>query len=144
MSKDSIHATDKVRMNHTNMLIYSVVSNLETYQKWWPSAKFTMLGDNKVEVSPVGPGSFTWNIESTVENEKVNIIYDGIFSGHGTWVLDKDGAMTYVSYTVSLDINHGFYKFINRFVSIKKLHMKMMKKVFKSLDLYLNNYHSES
>ncbi len=144
IAKDSIHVTNKVHMNHTNILIYEVLSDLSKYEKWWPGAKFTMLDANRVEVSPAGPGSFTWDIESTVENEKVVLSYDGIFSGHGTWTIDRDGAMTYLSYTVSVNITHGFYKFINRFFSIRKMHEKMMTKVFTHLDRYLNNYHAES
>jgi hypothetical protein len=144
ITKDSIHVTNKVHINHTNILIYTVLSDLSKYDQWWPGAKFTSLDNNRVEVSPSGPGSFTWDIESSVENEKIVIVYDGIFSGHGTWMIDKDGAMTYLSYTVSLKIEHGFYKFINKFVPIRKMHEKMMKKVFRNLDRYLNNYHVES
>ena len=144
IARDSIHVTNKVHMNHTNILIYKILMDLDNYGKWWPGAQFTTLGENRIEVSPSGPGSFTWDIESSVENEKIVLSYDGIFSGHGTWTIDKDGAMTYLTYTVSLDIKHGFYKFVNRFVPIRKLHAKMMKKVFRRLDRYLNNYHEES
>ena len=131
-------------MNHTNIFIYSIISDLDTYALWWPGAKIIKLDDTRVEVFPAGPGSFTWENIEIDQDVKVVLKYKGIFSGTGTWRIDKDGAMSYLTYHVSASIDHGFYRFINKFVPINKLHSKMMQKVFKSLDAFLNNYHHES
>ncbi len=144
IDKNSIHVSDKVHMNHTNIFIHSIISDLNTYALWWPNTKITKLDDSRVEVSPAGPGSFTWEIIENEKDSKVVLQYKGIFSGTGTWRIDKDGAMSYLTYHVSATIDHGFYRFINKFVSLNKLHSKMMKNVFKSLDTYLNNYHHET
>ncbi len=143
MEKVFINVTNKRHLNHTDKLIYSVISDLSTYEAWWPGAKFVQLDENTLEVSPAGPGSFTWSIDKTVPNEKFEVLYEGIFVGHGVWSLERDGAMTHLTYSVGLEINHPFYRFINKFVSIKKMHAKMMEKVFISLDRYLNNLHIE-
>jgi len=140
---DAIRVSDRTHINHTNVLIYTVLSDLSTYSAWWPGAKITKVDDETIEVSPFGPGSFLWKITQSEENRQVVLSYDGIFSGTGTWSIEKDGAMSWLTYSVSLTIEHGFFKFINKFISINKLHAKMMKKVFIKLDQYLNNYHAE-
>lgn len=144
ITKDSVHVSDKVHLNHTDTFIYSMLSDLSTYSSWWPMAKITKLGDNNFEVSPLGPGSFTWTIAETIENKKILLTYDGIFSGHGTWNIENEGAMTYLTYSVSLNIEHGLYKFINKFIPIARLHSKMMQSVFRKFNDYLNNYHIKS
>lgn len=144
ISKDSVHASDKVHLNHTDEVIFSVLSDLSSYNAWWPWAKIRKIDETTYEVSPLGPGSFTWSISETVENRKIVLSYDGIFRGHGTWSIEKEGAMTHLTYAVSLEIEDRFLKFINRLIPIKKLHSAMMKKVFTQLITYLNNHHIES
>ena len=131
IAKDSVHVSDKVHLNHTDAFIYSMLSDLSTYSRWWPMAKISEIEEGIFEVSPLGPGSFTWTVAETVENRKVVLTYDGIFSGHGIWNISNEGAMTHVTYSVSLKIEHGFYKFINKFIPIAKLHSKMMQMVFR-------------
>ena len=144
ITRNSVHASDKAHLNHTDAFIYSMLSDLSSYSAWWPMAKIIKIDDNNFEVSTLGPGSFTWTIAETIENKKIVLTYDGIFSGHGTWNIENEGAMTHLTYSVSLNIEHVFYKFINKFIPITKLHSKMMTTVFRKLNDYLNNYHIES
>lgn len=142
MARDvSVHVSNKVHLNHTNILMFSILSDLSTYQSWWPKASITKIDETMIRVSPLGPGSFTWKISDVQENKKVVLDYDGIFSGQGVWKIEKDGAMIWLTYSIDLTIEHKFFQILNRFMPISKLHSKMMKKVFSQLDRYLNNYH---
>ena len=143
VNDSSVKASDKVHLNHTNVLIFSILSDLSTYQSWWPKAKITKVDETTIKVSPVGPGSFTWRISEIQEDKKVVLAYDGIFSGQGIWSIEKDGAMTWLTYSVDLTIEHKFFQILNKFMPISKLHSKMMLKVFRELDRYLNNYHAK-
>lgn len=138
-----VAVSDKTHLNHTNMLIFSILSDLSTYKLWWPGAKISKIDEETFKVSPLGPGFFTWKISEVEDNRKVVLIYDGIFSGHGTWIVEKDGAMSWLTYGVELTIKHKFFQLLNKFISIERLHSKMMKKVFRELDRYLNNYHAK-
>lgn len=138
-----LKVNDRVHLNHTNTLIFTILSDLDSYQSWWPKAKITKIDETTVKVSALGPGFFTWKISQLEDNAKVILTYDGIFSGLGTWTIEKDGAMSWLNYTIDLTIEHKFFQILNRFISIEKLHSKMMKKVFAELDRYLNNYHAK-
>lgn len=145
-NEEKIVSVDRAQLNHTPALMYSIISDITTYPSWWKGAQFNSFINNEgktvLEVSPKkGPGNFIWKIEEVVEDQKVVLSYDGIFTGTGVWQLLKTGATTKVSYTVDLDVKHGFYKFINKFFSLEKMHSKMMEEVFRSLDQHLNNLH---
>jgi carbon monoxide dehydrogenase subunit G len=143
IKENSIHVSNRTHLNHTNELIYKILSNLDSYHEWWPGATFTKTSEGSYEVAPMGPGSFTWKIAELVENRKVVLEYEGMFNGKGTWLIEKDAAMTFVTYSVSANIEHKLFQFINKFMPINKLHSKMMPKVFRELNTYLNNYHEE-
>lgn len=138
-----IRVSNRTQVNHTDILTYKILSQLDHTSKWWPNATFTKLSEDTFEVSPMGPGSFTWKIIELLENKKVVVEYDGIFKGKGTWFIEKNAAMTYITYSISVTIEHKFFRFINKFVPISRLHSNMMPNVFKELNTYLNNYHEE-
>ena len=121
---DTIHITNKRHINHTDERVFDVLMDLDSYASWWSGAKFTRLDENTLEVSPIGPGTFTLKLEQSKENEFIEFSYDGIFQGTGKWYIQGDSALSFISYSVDITIMHPFYKFINKIKPINKMHEK--------------------
>ena len=134
-------AKDSYKLNHIPTLVYAALTDLSSYPTWWPGAKFTLENDQTLIVKPSGFGSFTWTTQEFVKDKKMILRYEGMFEGTGTWELMQRGSYTEVVYKVELIINHPLMRWINKFVPVATLHSRMMPKVFKSLDTYLNNCH---
>jgi ribosome-associated toxin RatA of RatAB toxin-antitoxin module len=126
--------------------IFNVLSDFESYKKWWPKTIiFKMILDSpeivgsKIKISPYGVFSFSWIIKEIYPNDKIVIKYsDGIYSGNGVWLLQKRQEKVYVDFSIEIESNNLVIKVVDRIFGIQKTHNKMMKKVFFGLHEYLN------
>lgn len=145
MALITVNALDKTIHNHTALLIYGVINDLECYPKWWKNANMTFHTDEVggyVIVKTLA-GEFTLRKKESIENKRVTLEYTGLFTGSATWILEPHGAACRVVYDAHVTTNSGLLGFINKFSSIEKRHSKTIKEMFEYLDRYLSNYHKE-
>ncbi len=142
-----IIADDSSVFRYSPEKIYSTVSNMSTYEKWWgKKVKVKVLEitadgiGSKVEVRAVG-GWFRCEIISLKPPEEIGILYyEGVQKGKGIWRIEKRGEKdTKLSYSIDLEPNGFFPRVLSNFLNFSKLHSKAMKDLFWGLENYLGS-----
>ncbi|HMV78159.1 MAG TPA: SRPBCC family protein [Leptospiraceae bacterium] len=140
-----IIADDSAVFSFSPEKVYSAVSDMSTYEKWWgKKVKVKVLElspqgvGSKVEVHAVG-GWFRCEIISLKPFEEAGILYyDGVQKGKGIWSIEKLGAgKTKLSYSIDLEPNGFVPRFLSNFMNFSKLHSQAMKDLFSGLENFL-------
>jgi ribosome-associated toxin RatA of RatAB toxin-antitoxin module len=143
-----IHSIDTATFSNTNISkLFDVISDFSTYKYWWPKyIKFNRLKVSpdilysRVYVSPFMSPGFLWRITNLIENEILEVTYEyGAYTGKGIWEVKKNNEEIELSYEINLLISNSFIKLTSNFINIESMHKKLMKNVFKKLDIYLSN-----
>jgi len=141
-----IKSNDGHAFSESKEQIFNVLSDFESYKRWWPrTIIFKMILNSpeivgsKMKISPYGIFSFSWIIKEIYPNNKIVIKYsDGIYSGKGVWLLQEMGEKIYVDFSIEIESKNLVIKIIDKIFSIQKTHKRMMKKVFLGLHEYLS------
>lgn len=141
-----IIAFDTVHLNHPIEKVWSVISDITSYIKWWPKSVNLELVKATPEVvgtvlkaSPLGGKSFSTMVDEIIPYQKIKIKYfDGLYRGDGFWIVESRNQKTILTYKVDLEIVDSFTKLISYFVPVSKIHSLIFKGIFKNLEKYLD------
>lgn len=133
-----IISNDGYVFNQSKEKIYNVLCDFNSYKKWWPgNIVFKVILNlpekvgSKIKIKPYGFLSFFWTITEIYPNEKIVIKYcEGIYTGQGVWSLQRQKEKTYVNFSIEIESNNLIIEIVNMLFSIKRIHKRMMKKVF--------------
>lgn len=126
--------------------IFNALCDFKSYKSWWPRTIIFKVISNaaektgaKIKIRPYGGLGFSWIITEIIPNQKIVIKYcDGIYTGVGIWLLQKQEDKTLVSFSIDIESNKLVINVVDKIFGILKTHKKMMKKVFLGLHKYLN------
>jgi len=141
-----IKTKDCISLNHKSEEIFNIISDLSSYQKWWPKQiKVKLLKvipeliGSCLKISPFGGMSFNTEIVSFKIPEELNLKYSGIYSGTGKWTIEKLQDKTRLCYEVDLVIENKVVVLISKIVNVEEIHSKLIRKLLENLDKQLNN-----
>lgn len=144
-----IQANDKIELNNSIDEVWSVITIIPSYYKWWPKVvKIKVSNFNEkiigteFEVKPLNGQSFSCRIESIIPNEEIKLHYfAGLYRGEGKWQLVKNKNSVTVSYQVDLVIVNKLIIVLSYFLPISKIHSFVFQKIFLGMQGYLSNRH---
>ncbi len=140
-----IVACDKVYLNHPPQKVWSIISDFNSYSKWWPwfvkiqinNFSESIIG-TVIKVKVFGGKSFFSKVENIKNEEQIKLLYfDGLYYGYGIWKIDGQGNSSILSYEVDLEIKDPFIRILSYIVSISKLHSLTFKHIFRNLGKYI-------
>lgn len=140
-----IVAADTIRLNHSIEKVWSVISDIPSYIKWWPKAVNLEIVKATPEIvgtvlkaSPLGGKSFSTMVDEIIPYQKIKIKYfDGLYQGNGFWIIENENQKTIVTYKVDLKIVDPFTKLISYILPVSKIHSLIFKKILGNLEMYI-------
>lgn len=140
-----IKASDSIKLKYPSDKVWSVISDIQSYKKWWPElVNLEIIQPNSEIVgtiliaSPLGGKSFSIKVEDVFPGSEIVLNYfDGIYRGFGKWLIRNDSDCTQLIYEVNLDIVDRFTKILSYLVPVSKIHSLIFKRIFRNLEKYL-------
>lgn len=140
-----IIASDSTYLNHPIEKVWQVISDFNSYKKWWPALVNLEVSNTSLQIigstlvaKPFNGRSFSIKAVEVKPFSEIKLKYfAGIYSGDGRWILESVNDKIKLTYEVDLIITDKFTKAIARIVPISKIHSIIFKKIFRSLEKYL-------
>lgn len=141
-----IIASDSTYLNHSIETIWKVISDFNSYKKWWPALINLEIAHTSPQIigstlvaKPFNGRSFSIKAVEVKPFSEIKLNYfAGIYSGDGRWILESVNDKTKLTYEVDLMIIDKFTKVIALVVPVSKIHSLIFKKIFRSLEKYLD------
>jgi len=143
---EKIIATDWILIDSPPEKIWKLISDFNSYNYWWPNFVNLKIIQTKPEItgsilkaSPFHNGKY-FLVKATgfTEYKEITLEYfQGVYSGKGKWILEKQNGKTKLTYTVNLRIEDPFIKLFAFIVPVSKIHSFIFRKIFKNLENYL-------
>ncbi len=136
-----IIASDSKYLNHSIETIWKVISDFNSYKKWWPALVNLEIAHTSPQIigstlvaKPFNGRSFSIKAVEVKPFSEIKLNYfAGIYSGDGRWILESVNDKTKLTYEVDLLIIDKFTKVIALVVPVSKIHSLIFKKIFRSL-----------
>ncbi|WP_337872274.1 SRPBCC family protein [Ignavibacterium sp.] len=140
-----IIASDSTYLNHSIVKVWEVISDFNSYKKWWPAVVNLEVLNTSPQIigstlvaKPFNGRSFSIKAVEAKPFSEIKLKYfAGIYSGDGRWIFESVNDKTKLTYEVNLIITDKFTKVIAWIVPVSKIHSLIFKKIFRSLEKYL-------
>jgi uncharacterized protein YndB with AHSA1/START domain len=130
-----LQVTDRRDIAAAAERIFALLSDAESYPRWWPPALNVRAVDGDVEIRPAG-ASFRCRMVEADPPWRIVVDYiEGMQRGFGVWTLEPsaDGQGTSVAYAVDL-VPHGMIaQMLFKTMDVAGIHSRHMQEVLAGL-----------
>lgn len=140
-----LKAKDSVMLNYPVDFVYRTVTDIASYEKWWPHEVKSEL--EYLDAAVIGTtinvqnGPFVkW--KSVVTGFKTNRLLaidyvDGAWVGKTKWIFEETDSGTKLTMDIDINCNRLWLKVVAKIINLSKMHSKQVHKIFGNLEKYL-------
>ena len=145
-----IQSTSSKDMPYPATEVWKVIADLGNYPTWWPrSTKVKVLHvakeliGSRLEIRPYGGQAFVCEVCGITPGRTLRMAYSGIYSGNGAWDLTDTNGHTRLGYSIDLQIDSAFIRFLARFLPVTAMHAKLTEQILDGLAQHLHHTHTQ-